>query len=77
MGLDSVSYAWTLEDATLTYAPGGVLPAVWPSPADVLSGVMYGPTGTEYVGTNIGNMTLEINTGQLIKPLTNKLSIML
>ena len=51
--------------------------AVWPLPSEVAFGVYYGPTGADYLGTNIGNMTLEINTGQLIKPLTNKLSIML
>lgn len=26
---------------------------VWPSPSVVLSGVMYGPTGVEYVGTYV------------------------
>lgn len=37
---------WLATDEPL--APTG---AIWPTPAQVLLGVLYGPTGTEYVGT--------------------------
>lgn len=67
------TYAWT--GTTSTVAGGGG--AVWPLPSQVAFGVTYGPTGADYIGTNIGNITYEVTTGQMIKPLTSKISIIL
>lgn len=69
------SYAISGKTATIVWASAGG--GVWPLPSQVAYGVVYGPTGSDYTGTFLGNMTLEIETGQLIKPLTPKLSIML
>jgi hypothetical protein len=47
---------------------------VWPLPSQVLAGVVYGPTGIEYVGTLVaGNSGIQydIVTGQLVMPLAN------
>ena len=69
------SYSISGKDATITYhAAGG---AVWPPPNQVAYGVVYGPTGVEYTGTFIGNTTIDIVTGQLVKPLSSKLSMLL
>lgn len=49
----------------------------WPLPSQVLAGVMYGPTGTEYVGTYVDKIRLELETGRLAKPIGASLSILL
>ena len=61
----------------MSYVPGTGGTPVWPLPSQVAAGVFYGPTGADYMGTNIGNVTYEINTGLMIKPLTSKLSTLL
>lgn len=48
---------------------------VYPDPSQVLSGVMYGPTGTEYTGTL--SIVLDLNTGRLFKILTTKVGLLL
>ena len=53
------------------------LSGVYPDPSQVAFGVMYGPTGTEYTGTYIGNDKFEIHSGRLIKPLTNSIAILI
>lgn len=49
----------------------------YPPPWEVMYGVQYGPTGVEYTGTYIGNITYEIVTGQLVKPLTLNVSTLI
>ena len=39
------------DDPRFSYA--GFTPILWPDVADVRSGIAYGPTGTEYVGTMV------------------------
>jgi hypothetical protein len=49
--------------------------AVWPLPENVTSGISYGPTGSEYVGTLEAvtkTIKLDISTGALVLPLNNK-----
>lgn len=69
------SYTYTGITATLVYTPGAAFG--YPLPSQVQWGVQYGPTGVEYTGTFIGNTTLELETGRLVKPLTPKLSLLL
>jgi hypothetical protein len=63
------------RNATLTYHSGAT--GGYPDPSTVKFGVQYGPTGTEYTGTYIGQTTIDIVTGQLVKPLSSKLSMLL
>jgi hypothetical protein len=64
------SYLVSGQDVVITYQLGGG----YPSPADVLLGVMYGPTGTEYTGTlDIGKkFRFDIATGNLVMILDGK-----
>ena len=48
-------YAINGRAGTFSYLPGGVGSGVYPDPTDVRAGVLYGPTGTEYVGTAPAN----------------------
>jgi hypothetical protein len=73
----SGSYVYSGKPGTLTYHAGSGGTPVYPLPSQVAAGVYYGPTGADFLGTNIGNITLEMTTGQLIKPLTSSVSIML
>lgn len=50
---------------------------MWPLPAQVLAGVAYGPTGTEYTGTYKDPIRLELETGRLVKPIGSKLALLL
>lgn len=50
--------------------------AVFPDPSEVAIGVYYGPNGADFVGTLVAidkSIKFDIKTGQLVKPLTNKL----
>lgn len=50
---------------------------VWPDPSQVLAGVQYGPTGLEYTGTYTDGIRIDLDSGQLIKPIGSKLAIRL
>lgn len=65
------SYSITGNTATITWATAGG--AVWPSPSLVLLGTVYGPTGSEYTGTlDLFGIKYDITTGQLVKPINDK-----
>lgn len=65
------SYSLVGSSATITWT--GVGGAVWPPTHVVLLGTVYGPTGTEYTGTlDVNGIKYDITTGQLVKPLNDK-----
>ena len=46
---------------------------VWPLPSQVVLGVQYGPTGFDYTGTmDVLGIKYDIVTGQLVKPISDK-----
>jgi hypothetical protein len=49
--------------------------AVYPDPMYVLIGVTYGPTGEDYVGTYQDPMRINLNTGELMKPIGSKFAL--
>lgn len=55
-----------------TAAVGG---ATYPDPADVLVGVQYGPTGTDYTGTL--SIVLDLETGRFVRLLGRKVGLSL
>lgn len=64
-------YSLVGSSAILTWT--GVGGAVWPPTHQVLLGTMYGPTGTEYIGTlDVTGIKYDIVTGQLVKPINDK-----
>ena len=65
------SYTITGSSATLQHT--GVGGTVWPIPSQVLYGVVYGPTGTEYTGTlDVGKkFRLDVATGNIVMILDN------
>jgi hypothetical protein len=64
------SYTYSGSNSTYKLILGGG----YPSPADVLLGINYGPTGTEYTGTlDIGQKyRFDISTGNLVMILDAK-----
>lgn len=54
---------------------------VWSNPANVLSGIHYGPTGDDYIGTlvvsAIPSFYLDFTTSRMFKPLSDKNGILL
>ena len=67
------SGAW--QDNAFQIDAGGL--PVWPDPSVVLLGVTYGPTGADYTGTYVPGIMFELTTGNLIKPLSPKVALML
>lgn len=64
-------YNYTGSNAVITYATVGG--AVWPLESQVLLGITYGPTGSEYVGTlDVLGIKYDIATGNLVKPINSK-----
>lgn len=64
-------YSLVGSSAILTWT--GVGGAVWPPVHLVLLGTVYGPTGTEYTGTlDVNGIKYDITTGQLVKPINDK-----
>jgi len=64
-------YNYTGSSAVITYATVGG--AVWPLESQVLLGITYGPTGSEYVGTlDVLGIKYDITTGNLVKPINSK-----
>lgn len=45
--------AWVLDDVTIAITQSVPGATYWPLPAQVLAGVQYGPTGTDYTGTAV------------------------
>lgn len=69
------AYAYTGVSATLNKTG-----LVWPTPGQVLLGVTYGPTGTEYTGTFVGysdSIKLDLSTGRLVKLISDKVVLSL
>ena len=66
------TYTFTFADVTFV-APG----AVFPPEAQVLLGVLYGPTGIEYTGEYADRIRYELSTGKFVKPIGDKLSLLL
>lgn len=65
------SYSLVGSSALITWT--GVGGAVWPPTHLVLLGTVYGPTGTEYIGTlDVNGIKYDIITGQLVKPINDK-----
>ena len=65
------SYSLVGSNAVITFA--GVGGAVWPPTHLVVLGTVYGPTGTEYTGTlDVNGIKYDIITGQLVKPINDK-----
>ena len=65
------SYSLVGSSANITW--GSVGGAVWPPVHLVLLGTVYGPTGTEYTGTlDVNGIKYDITTGQLVKPINDK-----
>ena len=65
------SYSLVGSSALITWT--GVGGAVWPPTHLVLLGTVYGPTGTEYTGTlDVNGIKYDITTGQLVKPINDK-----
>lgn len=59
------------DSASLLYFPR----QGYPDPATVLSGTLYGPTGVEYTGTYSDSIRINLNTGELMKPIGRKLAL--
>lgn len=66
------SYTLNFADVALQ-GPG----AVFPPEAQVLLGVLYGPTGVEYTGEYADRIRYELSTGRFVKPIGGKLSLLL
>lgn len=65
------SYSLIGQAVVITWSTAGG--AVWPLPSQVLLGTTYGPTGSEYTGTlDVFGVKYDITTGQLIKPINDK-----
>lgn len=65
------SYNLSGQSANIIWATAGGV--VWPLPSQVLLGIVYGPTGTEYTGTlDVYGIKFDITTGELVKPISNK-----
>ena len=65
------SYSLVGSNAILTWT--GVGGAVWPPTHLVVLGTVYGPTGSEYTGTlDVNGIKYDITTGQLVKPISDK-----
>ena len=73
LNTDSGTYVISGQSAIM-----GIVALSWPDPDQVLLGVQYGPTGTEYTGTlDMYGIKLDIATGSLVKPLTSKVVLSL
>lgn len=71
LNVSSGSYTLNGRPATITWSSVGG--AVWPLPSQVLLGTVYGPTGSEYTGTlDVLGVKYDISTGQLVKPINDK-----
>lgn len=65
------SYSLVGSSAVLVHA--GIGGIVWPPTHLVVLGTAYGPTGSEYVGTlDVNGIKYDITTGQLVKPISDK-----
>ena len=62
----------SITGSALRLTPGG---GVYPDPADVRAGVIYGPTGAEFTGTM--SILLDLNTGRLVKIIGQKVALLL
>nr|MCH9839041.1 hypothetical protein [bacterium] len=62
----------TINGNALHTVPGA---GVYPPQAQVLSGVVYGPTGAEFTGTM--SILLDLNTGRLVKIIGQKVALLL
>lgn len=62
----------SITGSALRLTPGG---GVYPNPADVRAGVIYGPTGAEFTGTM--SILLDLNTGRLVKIIGQKVALLL
>ena len=62
----------SITGSALRLTPGG---GVYPAPADVRAGVIYGPTGAEFTGTM--SILLDLNTGRLVKIIGQKVALLL
>lgn len=62
----------SITGSALRLTPGG---GVYPDPADVRAGVVYGPTGAEFTGTM--SVLLDLNTGRLVKIIGQKVALLL
>jgi len=71
LSASSGTYTFTGQSAVITWSMVGG--AVWPVPSQVLLGTVYGPTGSEYTGTlDVLGIKYDISTGQLVKPINDK-----
>ena len=68
------AYIYTGSSINISFFGG----AVWPSPSQVLKGVVYGPTGADYIGTlDYFGLKFDITTKGFVKPLTDKFVMLL
>lgn len=68
------TYTLTGSDAVITKTVSGG----YPNPSDVLFGVMYGPTGTEYTGTyTLPKFYLDLTTSRQFMSINSKIGILL
>jgi len=73
--IQALAGAYVISGGSIVIQKTGM---VWPLPEQVLLGVQYGPTGFEYTGTlDVLGVKFNITTGQLIKPISNKVVITL
>ena len=50
---------------------------VFPEPEQVLAGVLYGPTGADFVGTYAEGNKIELETGRIFKPINSKVGFLI
>ena len=67
----SYVYAGTALTFTIAGSP------VWPLPAEVAAGVIYGPTGWDYVGTLVAGIQVDVHTGTRFKAVGQRGTIAL
>ena len=71
--LSALGGSYSLLGSSVVLVHGGIGGIVWPPTHLVVLGTVYGPTGSEYTGTlDVNGIKYDITTGQLVKPISDK-----
>lgn len=71
--LSALGGSYSLVGSSVVLVHGGIGGIVWPPTHLVVLGTVYGPTGSEYTGTlDVNGIKYDITTGQLVKPISDK-----
>ena len=71
--LSALGGSYSLVGSSVVLVHGGIGGIVWPPTHLVVLGTVYGPTGSEYTGTlDVNGIKYDITTGQLVKPINDK-----